>query len=805
MSEEINEIFVKYKNVFLGRKKEIKDLLLKYYKDIFKEQIVEKVERIDETERIKKAGFKKNISTWRNTYRNIILSSCEVIKGKQKRYDYKFYFVEEKLNEETIELIENAMKESDRLVMQFKFDEARVKIEEMIELIRLEEDKVFNKRLFEKRKEISATKEKYEKGMEKIADLEEQLKLSKENGDFETTAIICQKIINISESIKKIDIKRKYSKILEEVTKKIEGLKGISRLEKNISLNRTNERYETALRNCEKIIELANSLKLTELSDRYSQIKEEIIKEIQVAKEKYGNALKNMEELEIRIDKNLESGNFKDVLTDCEKIIEISRSVKKYETTRKYRKVLEDVKKKIKAIENLEELEKKFEIHQKKGNIQEATRICIRIIRIASSLNREDLVKKYSELREKLKKDFSANKQLQEQLSKEMKELEKKFKQNREKGSLLMAMNNCERIIEIADAFSKDELIVKYSKLYEQVKTELEEKEAAKLLVLEERDKLIEKAKEIEEIIEVDEDVLPLVEEFSIDEILGDLSEDASESLEQIESILNEHRVEIKNTITNKVLLTSASGDISELEKIIDVQKSEDDDRANYIIQSGLINPFDDVIEEAIITDLIPYNFEIVDVELNGQSVKELPDKSLTADGIEVNWQIKNIQPKEKVEINYNLRRRVSRSIIFLLEDQLKIVKTHSNIHARDLEGLFEAKMPFTNTYEIIKGVIIEDIIPLYYIHFIEEPKLLPHDTTSADQGELVKWNVGEMKTGTRNYHYKLLELYKFEELKILINQLSKEGINALKKIELQESMKKFLEIKSHLDQFITS
>ncbi|MFX0187833.1 MAG: hypothetical protein ACFE8A_08860 [Candidatus Hodarchaeota archaeon] len=36
------------------------------------------------------------------------------------------------------------------------------------------------------------------------------------------------------------------------------------------------------------------------------------------------------------------------------------------------------------------------------------------------------------------------------------------------------------------------------------------------------------------------------------------------------------------------------------------------------------------------------------------------------------------------------------------------------------------------------------------------------------------------MDTETLNYHYKLLELYKFKEFKIAINELDKEGIPVL-------------------------
>ena len=73
-----------------------------------------------------------------------------------------------------------------------------------------------------------------------------------------------------------------------------------------------------------------------------------------------------------------------------------------------------------------------------------------------------------------------------------------------------------------------------------------------------ERDSMIQESREI---IEIEDNVLPIVEEFSVDDILGDLSSDVDEQLKQIGNLLDEHRVEVKNEVGNKAVLTSASGE----------------------------------------------------------------------------------------------------------------------------------------------------------------------------------------------------------------------------------------------------
>ncbi|MFX1393598.1 MAG: hypothetical protein ACFFAH_08485 [Promethearchaeota archaeon] len=382
--------------------------------------------------------------------------------------------------------------------------------------------------------------------------------------------------------------------------------------------------------------------------------------------------------------------------------------------------------------------------------------------------------------------------------------LEEKIKENRKNNFLKAALINCKKIIKLAESIKKHDSVLEYNQKLEEIKGEIEN---IKIATQTEQIELTKKAKGLENIIVVDnENILPLVEEFSVHDVLGDLSDDVSEMLDKLGNLLMEHRVEVKKEISNRALLKSVSGEVVELEKDIEVQKIEQkDEMVKYNVQSSLINPFEDSIEEAVITDLIPYNFEITNMQLNNQPVKKLPDKSLTKKGIELKWQIENIAPKEKININYDLRRRISRTIIFVFKEQLKIIKTHSNLNKIEkIKGLYEARLPFTNSYgSVLNGVIVEDIIPLYYLHFIKEPThLLPAEITSSEHGDLIKWNVGSMDSETLNYQYRLLELYRLEELKINVIDLSKNGINALNQGDLTEALTIYDKIINQLEEF---
>ena len=430
----------------------------------------------------------------------------------------------------------------------------------------------------------------------------------------------------------------------------------------------------------------------------------------------------------------------------------------------------------------------------KKGHLGFVNENLKRVKEILPQFKIEDFTAKWQEIEQ----NYTAN---IDKASGELAGLEAKYKENREKNLLTAALNYCENIISIAQASGKGELESKYSTILEQLKKEIGDLEAKQFKDLE---LLTQKAKELGNVIHVEENVLPLVEDFSIDELLGDLSSNMDEMLEQVGSLLGEHRVEIKTEIGNKAIITSASGEVVELEQKLDIKQQAEND-VNYSVQSGLVNPFDDAIEAGIITDLIPYNFEISEIKYNGQKVDRLPDNFLTKDGLELRWDIENVPPKEKVEINYDLRRRVSRTIILIREKEVKIIKTHSNLSKLDLEGLYDAKLPFTNSFGVVlEGVVIEDIIPLYYVHFVQEPEeVTPNQLTSSEMGELVKWNIGTMEPSTLNYHYKLLELYRLEEIKIDVNDLDQKGLEAVNKGNIIIALENYKKIKDAIIKFI--
>ena len=826
MSERLDDVFKQFHNVFLGREDEIKKFLLKYKKDAFIKQDVLNVERIDATDRLETSGYRENLSMWQNFYKNLIVSVCMEYKRKQKRFDYKFYFTEEKLDSELLEKVEEIIKEVKKLKARAKFTDALERLDMIEEMVADKQDTYFNVQLRDLRQEIKNAQEEYNKKLQKIKTLESTVEKEKQQQNFDKALDICKEIVTLAESIKQKQIQKKYEDLIQELTN--EKIKGqINELNKKAEDARKSEKFKKATDSYNQIIKLADSAGLIEEKEKYNKKIYELNR---------ATIEKEIHELDQKVDKNRESGRYFVAISNCNEIIELAESIDSDEIKEKTLQKIEEIKKESDQVKKREEienkiaiLEKQFAESKKNEKYEECLEITLEIIELASSIDDKESWKKYTQIKDDViaKLEEKEKHKQKKVIEDKIRELEEKIEENRKSNNLEEIITISNKIIELSDSIERDDIKKQYQQLIEKIKKEVEEKrkkEEAKAIkhekiselqkLIEERtqkkekeqEDLFNKAKKFEDMIELEKNVMPIIEEYSVDEIIGDISDDVNQIIEQLNALLDEHRVEIKENITSESVLISTSGEIIELDDEIKVEKIEEEEETTFNVKSGFENPFDDIIEEAIITDLIPYNFEINNVEFNGEEVEELNNTLLLEDGLEVKWELKNINPKESVEIKYDLRKRISRTILFLLEDQVKIFKTHSKIKESKpkVEGLYDAKMPFKNSYDkALNGLVIEDIIPLYYVHTIREPTVYLPQENEINQGSLVKWNIGKLEPTKIKYHYKLLELYKLEELKALIYKLDKEGFSALKKDKIIESLEKYKEILKILKDFI--
>lgn len=583
---------------------------------------------------------------------------------------------------------------------------------------------------------------------------------------------------------------------------------------KNITELTKQNKFDNAIEVCINFSKIAEQYQMDGYKNKLDKLKSELnIKK----KEAEFELQRNEMEIKSRIVKLMELIDSKIANKDVEKVKELISEIEKtlpssYDNSYKesVHKDIETIQLKINKTLESDSLKKDVEqmiIAAQKSIKSNSFDKAFESLDNALKISKDNEFSEYIFKIEKIKTEIVATKEKIDKDNAEMNLYIQKVQEFENTKKFKSAIASCEKVIALADKLDNLPVYDKYVEKLKELNTSLKKHEEEQNL---ENERLIQKSKEIEKLIEIEKDVLPSIEEFSINEMLGNLSDDLNDMMNQLNSVLQNHRVEIKEDITNKSLLRSKTGEVIEIEKKAKIEESskptEDSEikQVKFSVQSGFENPFDEFIEEAIVADIIPYNFEVTEILINGEEPKDEPAHNLTKDGLELKWSLHDIPPKENINITYDLRKRVSRTIIFPLSDQLKIIKTHSNLVPASVEGLYNAELKFSNSFSSeIRGVVIEDVVPLLYIYDIKSPEEPPNSKEEQSIGSLVKWTVNNVPVNYSSiYHYQLLEIYRFEDLKVKINQLSKIGIINLEKSLLKESQSKFKEITEILSEY---
>ncbi|HEY0088978.1 MAG TPA: hypothetical protein VGB37_09045, partial [Candidatus Lokiarchaeia archaeon] len=69
--------------------------------------------------------------------------------------------------------------------------------------------------------------------------------------------------------------------------------------------------------------------------------------------------------------------------------------------------------------------------------------------------------------------------------------------------------------------------------------------------------------------------------------------------------------------------------------------------------------------------------------------------------------------------------------------------------------------------------------------------------------GELFKWPVGNIDISTLNFNYKLLESYKFEDIKTIVKNLNQNCLKNLNKGDIKTALAEYKELKQQILNFV--
>ncbi|MFX0065092.1 MAG: hypothetical protein ACFFC7_23190, partial [Candidatus Hermodarchaeota archaeon] len=130
----------------------------------------------------------------------------------------------------------------------------------------------------------------------------------------------------------------------------------------------------------------------------------------------------------------------------------------------------------------------------------------------------------------------------------------------------------------------------------------------------------------------------------------------------------------------------------------------------NYLSTSIFENKRGVPIKNAELLDIIPFEWQVISVSAPG--LKLISRETVEDQGVLYRWQKPLLEPNEKVQVKYILRRRIERSILSRKGRKVALVTTYHNIDWSNPDK-FKTVTYFTNTAsESFDEVFIEDIIP---------------------------------------------------------------------------------------------
>jgi len=423
MVQHIDRVFTKFKDVFAGREDEIRNFVLRHFERDFKELIVENIERMDATEKIKTSGFRNNLSSWRDSNKNIVISTCLLVKDKQKRYDYKITFLKEKFHSDDIERMKAALNEVDNLREKLKLKFAVVKLDSATKLAKEMNIPKYMEEFSEVKEEITALEKDYNKKLNRLV---ESLRIHRENNNINEALKDCDEIIEISKSINRTDLMEKYTQITNRIMnemiadkeKREKSYEKILNLENQMNKNREHKNLEEAIVICKEIIQIAKSNEMIDLIEIYNEILDKLKNEQIILEDKTKTLMNELKELDEKIEFTIANDKLEEALNYSEKCLQISKTLQNDDLIKKYQFISERIQKRIinveeqhsKLLTELEELEQKISIERENNNLDIALDLCEKIIQLSRSLNKIDLMDKYSEILTQIKNDIENQK-----------------------------------------------------------------------------------------------------------------------------------------------------------------------------------------------------------------------------------------------------------------------------------------------------------------------------------------------------------------------------------------------------------
>jgi hypothetical protein len=317
-------------------------------------------------------------------YSNAIKISEEIVKLAKEINDDALQIEQKRLISELTakgadkeiinELEEVAMgvdKEFSNLIKTEEFLKAHIIVEEF--------EKIYNKKydlslinsareLISKEKKI--WKKEQERLIKELTKLENDFFLAIKNLEIENAIKILERGKSLFQNLIDDEVKKKWDQFddkLQIAKQKAELVKVIDVFIKKSEEMKVNYQFKALKNEINTLLTKVQKLNITDYQKKLEDLKTDIVS----AEEGYNKKLAEIENLEKEIKKNQKSNLIDDVVRDCQKIIQIAQSINKTEVIEKYSIALEQTEKTIEEIKIFEEKQEKLrnELEQLEKNM----------------------------------------------------------------------------------------------------------------------------------------------------------------------------------------------------------------------------------------------------------------------------------------------------------------------------------------------------------------------------------------------------------------------------------------------------
>ena len=162
---------------------------------------------------------------------------------------------------------------------------------------------------------------------------------------------------------------------------------------------------------------------------------------------------------------------------------------------------------------------------------------------------------------------------------------------------------------------------------------------------------------------------------------------------------------------------------------------------------SEIINQESNDLENIVIKDVIPLNWQIKGIKTSKDMVLLSQEIDSETGSLIFKWKRNSLRAGEKARIKYILSKRVQRTIITVITDQILIQTLYYNIEKSEKIGLI-AEIPFQPFSDSeIDFLLIEDVIPPE----LKVTNIIPHDLAYLQyhtrDGLLFRWVMTNIKS----------------------------------------------------------